>query len=73
MIEVSCPHCGGLVIIQAVNCAIFRHGVYKHNNKQIPPHLPKIECDKLVEENAVWGCGKPFKYANKSAIKCDYI
>ena len=31
-----------------------RHG------EQLNPHLPKKECDRLVDEGAIWGCGKPF-------------
>ena len=75
--EVQCPHCKEYVIIEQVNCAIFRHGVYKHNQQQIPPHLPKINCDELVCKDLIYGCGKPFKIELKNdqwiALECDYI
>jgi hypothetical protein len=35
MLIVKCPHCNESVIIEQINCAIFRHGVYKINNDQI--------------------------------------
>jgi hypothetical protein len=80
-ILVKCPNCLDLIIINKsdFNCKIFRHGVYKINNKQIDPHLNKNECDRLFKEELIYGCGKPFKllvdekeekYATE---KCDYI
>ena len=76
----DCPHCGLLVFvcIKDFNCRIFRHGVYKHSMKQIDPHLPKKECDRLKVQDLIIGCGKPFKLINDMsgktiAVKCDYI
>jgi hypothetical protein len=44
---------------------------------QIPPHLSKIECDKLIEEDKIYGCGKPFKLVmienEWKPVICDYI
>ena len=68
----ECPHCTGIVEIIAINCGIFRHGIYK-NGEQIPPHLPKIECDRLARLDMIYGCGKPFKYENEKLVACDYI
>ena len=45
--EVQCPHCEEYIIIEQINCAIFRHGVFKTTLVQINQHLPKFECDKL--------------------------
>lgn len=74
---VICPHCGGTLIIEQINCNIFRHGVYKINGEQINPHLPKNECDRLSRDNLIYGCGKPFTTVNKDneiiAEICDYI
>ena len=77
---VNCPHCNEYVFVylNELNCHIFRHGIFKNNNKQIDPHLSKKECDKLFKENKIYGCGKPFKikYINEQkyiAEKCDYI
>lgn len=74
---VQCPHCEEYVVIEQINCAIFRHGVMKTNLAQINPHLAKSECDKLKEQDLIYGCGKPFKIVNENnewkAIECDYI
>lgn len=58
---IQCPHCQEFVIIQELNCKIFRHGIYKNTGEQIPPHSPKEDCDRFVLENKIYGCGKPFK------------
>ena len=58
---VICPHCNTWIIIEEINCAIFRHGVNKFTQIQISPHLEKFECDKLFEMGLLYGCGKPFK------------
>jgi hypothetical protein len=75
--EVKCPHCGEYIIIEQINCSIFRHGVMKKNFVQIAPHLIKEECDKLNEQDLIYGCGKPFKIINENnkwiAIECAYI
>ena len=78
-IIISCPHCNHSILIykQEINCRIFRHAVYKHNFQQIHPHSPKDVCDNLVKNNAIYGCGKPFRITNvddKWIIEiCDYI
>ncbi len=58
---VQCPHCESWIIIEQINCAIFRHGVSKQTHIQIPPHLEKEQCDKLFELGIIYGCGKPFR------------
>ena len=72
-----CPHCTGSISVEQLNCGIFRHGIFKDSGKQIDPHLNKIECDKLINQNLIHGCGKPFqiiKVNDKYEIKiCDYI
>lgn len=74
---VECPHCKCLVQIEQINCAIFRHGTYKHNGQQLNPHLPKAECDRLVAAEAIHGCGRPFRVEHTNdglvAVVCDYI
>lgn len=74
---VICPHCNLFIEILELNCKIFRHGIYKNNNQQIPPHAKKDECDYLFTNNLIYGCGKPFKIEiidNKFiAINCEYI
>jgi hypothetical protein len=75
--EVECPHCKEIIIIEQINCGIFRHGVFKNNLSQINPHLPKVDCDALKIQDLIYGCGKPFKLEQKDnkwiAIECDYI
>lgn len=70
---IICPHCNIHIIIEELNCGIFRCGMYKDTHKQVDPHLPKIECDKLILENAIYGCGKPFQIKNNIITVCDYI
>jgi hypothetical protein len=74
---VQCPHCQDWIFIEAVNCAIFRHAVYKSTLEYIPPHAPKEECDRLIQEGLVYGCAKPFRleYLENRLVPviCDYI
>lgn len=72
---VVCPHCGGVVVIEAVNCGIFRHGTFKASGRQIPPHARKAECDRWAERGEIYGCGKPFRVSRdvSGATMCDYI
>ena len=67
----ECPYCKiGIEIIE-VNCSIFRCGIYKDTFQQIPPHLPKKDCDELKDK--IYGCGRPFKLVNGKLEPCDYI
>jgi hypothetical protein len=71
-----CPHCTGCIIVHhaELNCRIFRHGVYRHSHQPIPPHASKEECERLVAENVIEGCGKPFRVTDTmEAVPCDYI
>ena len=74
---VKCPHCDEFVIIEKLNCGIFRHGIIKSTLKQMEPHLPKDKCDQLKERNLIFGCGKPFQIlivnGKLNIKKCDYI
>ena len=74
---VICPHCKESIIIEEINCAIFRHAVLKINNQQINPHSSKDICDELIEKKLIYGCGKPFQLIKKDnkleAVICEYI
>ena len=74
---VKCPHCNEFIIIEKVNCGIFRHGIIKSTLKQMEPHLPKDKCDHLKEGDLIFGCGKPFQILmvnGEMVIQiCDYI
>lgn len=64
-----CPHCSGMVEVEhnQINCKIFRHGIFKKTipntivkyGNQMPPHAPKEVCDYFVENDLIFGCGKP--------------
>ena len=74
----DCPNCNLEIIVHKneLNCQIFRHAVFKDTYEQVNPHLCKEECDRLVKEEKVLGCCRPFeiiiKNNNMIAIKCDY-
>jgi len=72
-----CPHCQGAILIEQVNCGIFRHGVLKKTNRQMPPHAPEKYCDTVVKQDLIHGCGKPFRVMKEegvlTAVGCDYI
>lgn len=80
---VECPHCKDPVLIEKLNCCIFRHGVLIQNGKQIDAHAPKKLCDFYIKKQLILGCGKPFQVipnVNSKddddkfiAIICDYI
>lgn len=72
IIIITCPHCSDTVIIEQLNCCIFRHGVFKENNIQIPPHATKLECDNFISNNLIFGCGKPFEILKDSANNSDF-
>jgi len=73
MFIVQCPHCGIFIEIVELNCKIFRCGIYKDTYMQIPPHLPFLECVRLVQEDLIYGCGKPFQIINNIPYPCNYI
>lgn len=75
----TCPHCSQYVEVKKkeLNCRIFRHGCFKDSFVQIPPHLCKTECDRLANEQLIYGCGKPFEVVGDTdetmeAVICDY-
>ena len=70
---VKCPNCHILILIEEINCNIFRCGIYKCNLQPIPPHSSKeiIEC--LLKNDLIYGCGSPFTIKNNNAIICAYI
>jgi hypothetical protein len=75
----NCPHCNRDIEVEKkqLNCRIFRCGIYKNNFKQIGPHTNKSKCDRLVQEDLIYGCGKPFRFITKNGINsieiCGYI
>jgi DNA-directed RNA polymerase subunit RPC12/RpoP len=75
-IVVTCPHCKDLVLIEKLNCRIFRHGYFTETKQQMHAHTPKEVCDYLFENKKIYGCGKPFEIIQNNegylAIICDY-
>jgi len=63
---ITCPNCKDYIIIEKLNCGIFRHAIFKENGNQVHPHLPKSECETLLKENLVIGCCKPFQIIQKN-------
>ena len=74
---IICPNCNEFIIIEKLNCGIFRHGIIKETGKQMDPHLVKDKCDELKENDLIYGCGKPFQIliVNGEMVvqKCNYI
>lgn len=74
----NCPHCDELIQVMKneLKCCIFRHAIYKTDHKQIDPHTNKNECDRLKENDLVYGCTKPFRFIKEEPLRveiCDYI
>lgn len=77
----KCPHCHQDVILyrSEINCRIYRHGIFRSNLQQIDPHSSQEQCRNYVEQNLIYGCGKPFRVEftiDNSDIylsECDYI
>ena len=73
----KCPHCNEFIIIEKLNCGIFRHGILISNGQQINPHESKQMCEYFSHRKLIYGCGKPFqiiKNGEKFEIQiCDYI
>ncbi len=75
----QCLHCKQPFVIAAkdFNCKILRHGVFRVTNQPMNPHAAKEECERLVKEEKIYGCGKPLRIVkqNESYILeiCDYI
>lgn len=78
---IECPHCKEMVIIEKLNCGIFRHGIFKQSGKQMDPHAPKEICDQYIKNKQIYGCGKPFRIvvleesgtATVQVETCEYI
>jgi len=69
-----CPHCNCNIQVHKneLNCRIFRHATYYTEQEKdgkkyripthpINPHCPEIECQRLIEQDLILGCAKPFR------------
>lgn len=78
--EFNCPHCDGGILVQwqDINCKIFRHAVYSHGAQKgnpINPHETQSNIEKLIDQNEIYGCGKPITMSGdcKQVHACDYV
>ena len=74
-IRFECPRCKVQIEVKEndINCKIFRCGVFKSNFLPIYPHLSLIECEKLIEQDKIYGCGASLELVDKNiVVKCDY-
>jgi hypothetical protein len=74
----KCPHCLCYTQIEPIylSCLIFRHAYYKNSNMQIGAHTNQEDCERLVQDNLVSGCAKPFKFfrGNPNYVDiCGYV
>ena len=69
---IYCPSCKVPIEIEAVNCGIFRCGVYKVTGAQLDPHATQAVCENAVKANMIWGCGKPFSLETGTPEVCEY-
>lgn len=75
----QCPHCKMHIHIawNDVRCRIFRCGVYSDTLIPIPPHSTKEYGDRLLKQNRVYGCTRPFQMIETNGTwhvsACDYI
>ena len=73
----GCPHCQITIVVakNEVACSVFRCGVLKDSFVGIPSHASQQECEQLVQQEKIYGCGKPFTFFpdRKVAEKCGYI
>jgi hypothetical protein len=76
-IIIICPHCEDPIIIEELNCCIFRHGILIESGKQIDPHSSFELCKYYVEQKKIYGCGMPFQIVKDNdefkVIICGYI
>jgi len=76
-IIIDCPNCKQPILIEKLNCLIFRHGILKSNGQQIDSHSSKELCTFYFKKDLIFGCGKPFQIVKNNnelvAIICDYI
>lgn len=76
----DCPHCHEPILLyqHEINCKIYRHAVLKKTLKQIDPHSSKEQCDYYINNDLIYGCGKPFKIEfteddDITLMICEYI
>ena len=75
----QCVHCKDYFVIakKDFNCKILRHGVMKDTGKPMDPHAKQEECERLVQEGLIYGCGKPMRIIHQGDAFhveiCEYL
>ena len=71
----ECPHCKQICQVprNEIRCTIFRHAMYKHNMSNINPHASQRECEKMLWNDEVYGCAKPFRFDGEQVSICGFI
>mgnify|MGYP003148468160 CR=1 FL=1 len=72
---INCPTCNKKILIEKINCGIFRHAIKKSTYKQVGPHAKEKYINSLIKNNNIIGCGQPFKINKKNfqVEKCGWI
>ena len=60
-IIVMCPHCNDFILIEELNCCIFRHGVFIKNNKQMDQHASEELCNYYIKKKKYMVVGNHIK------------
>jgi hypothetical protein len=68
-----CPNCYQRIHVESIQSGLFRCGVMKSTMVQIDPHLSEEECERLVSEDLIHGCGRPFRYEEGCLLFCDFF
>ena len=76
-----CPHCNDVCTVQKnqIHCRTFRHAQLRPDARGggrlrfLSMHAPQHECERWVREKLIFGCGKPFRFDGRTAIKCGYV
>lgn len=79
-ISVACPHCNCMMSIEHkfISYSLFRHTLYKKNNRPVSPDMDQKTHDELIKRKQVVGCYKPFFLykqddGNVTTIKCTFM
>ena len=71
-IVVACPACNDTLLIEQLNCGIFRHGVNSATMRPIDPHSSKEQVVQMMREGKLIGCGAAFCVVNGIPKICSY-
>ena len=70
-----------MIVIEQINCGIFRHAVWKETMEPVHPHATQEQLEEWLRTEKIFGCGKPFRLIHKAGadaieytpIVCEYI